>query len=160
MKPSDYFKTMEEVKAYVEGQRPYLSDEEYKSLKLATGLNEQMGKHVEIEGVGQIDKTIAPIIILLNQCGYCTNSSCSGLKSEHEEWKDYDFRGYIAVVDDGDEIKKNKLRDIVSALPFSFEEEEVYLKQAYIVRVSGTDEHKNKSWEMLQKKLEECLALE
>lgn len=158
MKPSDYFKTMDEVKAYVESQRAVLSDEEYKALKLATGLNEQMGVFEELDGIGQVDRTIAPIIALLNQHGYITNSSCSGLKSEHEEWKKYEFRGYIAVIDDGNETRKRFIRDLVTGLPFTYEEEEVYLQPAYTIRVAGSDEIKTEAWKQLLKRLKQKLS--
>lgn len=153
IKPSDYFNSMDEIKTFVENNRPNLSDEEYHMLKAITGLSDQEGDFEELDGIGQIDKSIVPIILYLNQKNILTNSSCSGIRKEHPKWKNEEFSGYISIIDDGNEKAKDIIKNAALNLAFSFNEEEAYLKPVYTIRIKGTDEYKLKAWNQLLENL-------
>ncbi len=64
----------------------------------------------------QIDKSIIPLIKLLNEKGYTTNGSCSGLYKDHKDNNDVDWdddRGYLTFSILSDE-QKEYLRKISS----------------------------------------------
>jgi hypothetical protein len=157
-KPSRHFKSMDEVKAFIDKHKASISNEEYNTLLIITGLGDQEGKFVELESIGKIDNTIVNVVKTLNSNDYITNSSCSGVRSEHPKWSDADFSGYISIVDDGNDHKKNVIRKIADELNLSFHEEEVYLKPSYTIRVKGSDEHKKKAWNRFSELLDEGLS--
>lgn len=152
-KPSDHFKSMDEVKALIDKHKDSISDEEYKTLLIITGLSDQEGDFEEVDKVGNIDISIASIIRHLNNKNYKTNSSCSGISSEHQKWRERRFSGYISIIDDDDKLKKSKIKEIAENNQFLFEEEEVYLKPSYTIRIQGTDEYKKKAWRQLSENL-------
>lgn len=93
-------------------------------------------EYLEVEGVGKIDKSIAEIIEFLNNKGFVTLASCSGMKSEHDE-KDIS-KGYVSfdLVKSGGKLKE-LIKIAVSLGMTSIEEGNCYFKESITLRFEG-----------------------
>ena len=148
METSDYFKSMDEIKALVEKYENVLSNDDYNTLKKIMGLGEQEGDYKDVIGIGKIDTSIVKLIKTLNKTNFATLSSCSGIRSEHNKWRE-DHSGYISFLNDGNEVRCNIIKEFAKQKQFKFEELEVYLRPAYTIRIYGTDEAKTNAWHSL-----------
>ncbi len=145
MKPSDHFKNMDEVRAYVEAYKKFTTPEQYDALLLVFGLAEQEGDYemVIIDGEEkQIDKFIAPIIKDLNRRGYHTLACCSGLQREHKNPKGH---AYLSIsFKDG---LKKKLTSVIDDTEIGVEESECFLQQSLCLDIKAeTDSIIEEKW--------------
>jgi hypothetical protein len=146
---------MDEVKDLAKQYEQILPKNEYRFFKKILGLNEQEGDFVEVAEIGIIDKSISQIVLILNEKQYITISSCSGIRQEHKNWNE-DHPGYISFHNTGNNFKKNILKEFSERFNLKFDEEEVYLKPAYTIRIEGTDEHKTYIWNKLVSYITNC----
>lgn len=88
----------EQAKPLIEYSRRQGPKEE-RLVKMIFGLLENEAvKTVDIPGIGIIDKSIADIVSQLNNLGYKTLSSCSGVRDDHSpEWESK--KGYLSFCD-------------------------------------------------------------
>lgn len=108
MKPSELFKSMDEVRNFCEQFKTCFKKDDYKLLEMLFGIGEQEGLYIEIENIGKIDRYIAPFIKKFNNLGLKTLACCSGLKEDHptSEVKS----GYIAF------LKSDKAKNIIEPI--------------------------------------------
>ena len=146
-KASNYFKTMDEVEAFLESLKERTTDNEYEAFKTVLGLADQKGEYVEVQGIGKIDKSIAEFIEQLNRHGFRTLSSCSGLMKEHLHATER-LTGYLSFLR-GKEGKR--IFEICSALGLPAIENEVYLQPALTVQLTGeSDDEIEEKWNRLR----------
>ncbi|MFJ8528451.1 hypothetical protein [Bacillus sp. NPDC094106] len=151
----DIFQSMGEVKEYaktLKQQNPTNMDDDI--IDYVLGLY-QGGDAVSVEGIGLIDTSIAPIIQSLNQKGFITLSSCSGIKSEHTHSK-YSFAPVLVFKDTGDTDKKKHIQSVAKALQLTLHDDvECYLQKGYRIQFpSDMDDTKLLSlWKELYAKL-------
>lgn len=139
MKPSDYFKSMDEVEEYLETLAPMVTSEQYNILKIVLGFGEQEGEYVEIKSIGKIDKAIAELIQVFNKQGFTTLACCSGIMKEHPTWKQRQS-AYVSFLDDGVIEKKLWIRKLTQDLDMGFEEGETYLKPSYSLQFNDIND--------------------
>ncbi|MCU5282843.1 hypothetical protein OCA22_31365 [Bacillus cereus] len=151
----DIFESMEQVREYaktMKAQSPPDVDDDLVDYLL--GLY-QGGDAVHVDGIGLIDKSISPIIQSLNQKGFQTISSCSGVKSEHTHSK-FAFSPVLIFKDTGEVERKNHIESVATALQLKFDEDvECYLQKGYRIELpSDMDDDKLLSlWKELYVKL-------
>jgi selenocysteine lyase/cysteine desulfurase len=150
MKFSDHFSSMDEVKNWLERMKPYCTPEQYEAFKFVMGLGEQEGEYIEIEGIGKIDKTIASFVQELNQMGFHTLASCSGILEEHPQQTER-ISGYLSFLFDKEQSKI--VKQFAKELGLIYQEGECYLKPAFTIRIKGeTDEEIRNKWRQLNEK--------
>lgn len=99
-RPSNFFKSMEEVRLYAESIKGNVPVEIYNDILLLLGLEENRAitSAVVIDGVEvEIDKYISEMIAFLNNKGIKTLACCSGLQEEHENSIHKPVQGYLAI---------------------------------------------------------------
>ena len=148
MKPSDHFKSMDDVRAFAEGLRPYVSEDGYQALLQFCGIGEQEGisETIEIGGVPcAIDRFLVPIVLDLNERGFETLACCSGLCNEH---KSLHSSGYLSIAYQDGLIEK--IKETITNPEIKIEESECYLKPAICITIPYTTEEKmEQDWEHL-----------
>lgn len=143
---------MDEVREFAQAFKDGGNEGEYNVIKMVLGVAEQAGDYVEVEGIGKIDVSIADFIQALNEQGFKTLSSCSGLAKEHTKLDiPYRLNGYVSFVPNEKikEVKKaGKKRDLL------VKEEEVYLKPAISLYLEGkSDAEIEGKWILLRSEL-------
>lgn len=150
-KPSEYFKSIGEIRAFVSPMKDIVSTDDYELLLYYFGLLENRGLSdvVKIHGEEvRIDKYIAPMIADLNKIGIRTLASCSGLQEEHKESKFQPEAGYISIVF-SDKLLKQLLDDLTDPL-IKVEEGECYLERSISIYInSNDDETLKEKWNMI-----------
>lgn len=145
MKPSKYWKSMDEIAEYLDDIKPRLTTEEFDILKTVMGFGDQEGDFIEIPKLGKIDKSIAYIIQSLNGRGFITLASCSGVMSEHIKWTTRKA-GYLSFLDTGESVR-SLVSDMAKKLNLPYIEGETYLKPSVAVQVAAeSDEELLKIW--------------
>lgn len=145
---SEMFRDMDEVRAYVESMKPWLSADKYEDLLYLFGFleNRAVSEPVQLQGkVVQIDRFLAPMITDLNQRGIVTMACCSGLQEEHQESKYKPSSGYLSIAYDGDfeDFLKKELTDP----SIRVKESECYLKRSIQIEVRrGGDADLKEKW--------------
>ena len=143
-KASKYFISMIEVEEMLERLKKTSTPDEYRAWQTVLGLAEQQGDYRVVEGIGKIDSSIADFIEELNQKGYQTLSSCSGLKKEHPK-EAKPPTGYLSFLHDSN---AEQIAEVCAQLDFPVIEGEVYLKPAITVTLRGdTDKEMEEKWE-------------
>ena len=108
---ADFDAFMDIFNPFIEKAKTAHDEEGVYIMKMVTGtLENQATKTVELEGLGIIDYSIAPLIQKLNDNGLETYASCSGLDEEHDEHKSY---GYICFADT--DIVRDFVEDLCSS---------------------------------------------
>lgn len=149
-KASKYFESMEQVEEYLEQIRKSCTPDEYLAMKKVLGLAEQEGDYREVTGIGKIDRSIADFIEELNQRGYPTLSSCSGVRLEHPKNAE-PSTGYLSFEQNN---HAEQIGKVCRQLGLPVREGEVYLKPALTVVIEGrTDEEILSKWERLRSAL-------
>lgn len=135
MSYKDIFESMEQVKEYakeLKNQAPPNTDEDF--IDLLLGLY-QGGDAVHVDGIGLIDKSIAPIVYSLNQKGFRTLSSCSGIKSEHTHAK-FSFAPVLVFKETGDIERKKHVKSVATELKLNFHDDvDCYLQKGYRIEL-------------------------
>ncbi|PEZ75303.1 MULTISPECIES: hypothetical protein [Bacillus cereus group] len=155
MANKDIFESMEQVKEYakeLKKQAPPNTDDDF--IDLLLGLY-QGGDAVHVDGIGLIDKSIAPIVHSLNQKGFQTLSSCSGIKSEHTHAK-FSFAPVLVFKETEDIERKKRVQSVATELKLNFHDNvDCYLQQGYRIELpSDMDDDKLLSlWKELYVKL-------
>lgn len=131
---------MDEVKKYCEQFKPFVTEKEYKLLEQILGIAEQEGLYIEIEGIGKIDKYIAPYIKKLNDIGLTTLACCSGLQEDHPETKV--SSGYISFL--YSDQTKHTIQPIAKTLNLQYGEGECYLQPSITVYFKASSDELQK----------------
>lgn len=158
MSLSKYFKSMDEVRSYVENFQKTSTLEEYKILLQIFGLGEQEGEF-EIVSVGgdekMVDRFLVPIIKDLNHRGYRTIACCSGLQREHTAKRNY---GYLSLAFEDRLIEA--LEAAINSQDVKIRELECYLQRSvHIEVVYRTDLDLEKQWMVLWDVLKNIKAI-
>lgn len=159
---SELFKDMDEVRSFVENMRSNLSDEDYEVMLHVFGLRENhaVSDIVQIRGQEvKIDRSIAPMILDLNERGIITLASCSGMQCEHPEGRFRPESGYLSLSYDAAmyEYLKSKLPDE----HISVTQSECYLKPAISIDIRKVsdrelEEEWTRTWEALRQWAEQA----
>lgn len=150
MKPSEIFNNMDEVRAYAASMRASLDDEAFDTLLFVLGLCENEGMYETVVVDGQevnIDRSIAPLIIMLNNKGLHTLACCSGIQSEHMNAKHDVASGYISFRE-SDETW-NKMSAIADQLNLQIEKSECFLQPSILIRIKGDDDKKQEVFDWI-----------
>jgi hypothetical protein len=146
----DLFSSMEDVHIFIKYVEPTYPPEVIDALKFKLGVADQEGDSIIVEGIGEIDKSIAPFIEKLNKKGFSTLASCSGILKEHPKQSDR-MSGYLSFLNEGQEYL-SFIRDTCEELSIPCEESEAYFKPSLTVRFRGeTDEEIEKKWTDFEK---------
>ena len=150
-RPSNYFKSMEEVKLYAESIKGKVPEDIYNDILFLLGLEENRAitTSVSIENVEvEIDKYIADLVSFLNNNGLKPLASCSGLQEEHEHSLHKPNRGYLAIAY-SDECF-SYLFDYFSILGITVDKGECYLQPCITFYLeSDSDESLKSLWDKL-----------
>lgn len=141
MKASDVFKSMDEVKAYVNSMKSKVSEEDFELLQMFFGILENQGISETVVLNGEevkIDKFLVPLILDLNNRGIETKASCSGLHEEHPADRFRPNSGYLSFAFDKDLFDKLQNLNIDMVV---VEETECFLKPAISIRIGDKDNH-------------------
>ena len=142
------FKTMEELKEYVEQFKSDMAEGQYELLLFVCGLLENEGDAsiVEIDGKEiAIDKFLAPIIKDLNSHGYRTLACCSGLQEEHRNAKFGHDAPYLSFA--YNEQLFYKLRKEAGRLGITVRKGSAYLQESVSIAIPfADDETLKKKW--------------
>lgn len=144
MRIRDKFSSMEEVKEFLDKEKNNFTEEEYSLIKKVLGMGEQEGDSLLVEGIGEIDKSIVPLIKSLNDKELKTLSSCSGVFSEHPSWEE-EQNGYIAF----HLIHSEEVKLAADELGLVYSEGETYFNPSCTIRVEGDDDTKMQKWSSL-----------
>lgn len=141
MSESFKFKSMDEIKAYVDSMRPHLPADAIEMMEYLFGLleNRAISEVVMLHGEEiKIDKFLAPIIVDLNSRGYQTLASCSGLQGEHPQEKFKPESGYLSIAFDKEllEFLQKKVKDPI----IDVKEGEAYLKPSVSITIKSKDD--------------------
>lgn len=148
---TDLLESMEDVKIFLAWIEPTSSPELFKAMKFVLGMAEQEGEAVEVEGIGLIDKSIARLVEKLNQKGYVTLASCSGLLSEHPP-KNEQMKGYLSFrAGDG---KEAFIESVAKRIGIPVERGKTYFEPSITIRITGEDDaEREKKWAEFEKAL-------
>ena len=135
------FKDMGEVKATVEALKGQVTEEDYELLQYFFGLldNRAISEVVMLKGEEvKIDKFLVPIIMDLNNRGYQTLASCSGLQEEHPQERFKPESGYLSIAFDKEllDYLQSNLNDPI----IEVREGEAYLNPSVSIRVNSKDD--------------------
>ena len=135
------FKDMDEVKATVEALKEQVTEEDYELLQYFFGLldNRAISEVVVLQGEEvEIDKFLVPIIMDLNNRGYQTLASCSGLQEEHPKERFKPESGYLSIAFDKElyDFLQSKLNDPI----IEVKEGEAYLKPSVSIKVNSKED--------------------
>ncbi len=87
-------------------------------------------------GKNEIDKSIEPLVQWLNQEGFITKYSCSGLKKDHPNKEIRQDGAYICFLyQENDRKKLNLIYKIAGQLRFSVHEKMLGRKRAMVIRI-------------------------
>lgn len=149
---TELLESMEDVKIFLAWIEPTTPPELFNAMKFVLGMAEQEGIAEEVEGIGLIDRTIAPIIRKLNEQGYATIASCSGLSKDHPNQKET-MKGYLS-------FESDKQRDVIieavaERLGIPIEKGKTYFQPSITLRFLGqSDEEIERKWRSFDKELE------
>lgn len=148
----DLFTAMKDVDIFLKWLEPTITPEIMEAMKFMLGVADQEGKSVLVEGVGEIDKSIASFVEALNRRGFATLSSCSGLSKEHPN-KKARMSGYLSFLNEGAEYLLS-IKEICKELKLPCEEGKAYFKPSLTVQFIGDfDEEIENKWKSFEKKL-------
>ena len=141
LKASDIFKSMDEVRAYVNSMKSQVSEEDYELLQMFFGILENQGISETVVLNGEevkIDKYLVPMVLDLNSKGIETRASCSGLLEEHPQDRFRPKSGYISFGYSQELF--DKLQDFKDDM-VSIIETECFLTPAISITVGDKDNH-------------------
>lgn len=149
----DLLESMEDVHIFLEWIKPTTSPELYNGIRLLLGMADQEGDAVKVEGVGLIDKSIAPLVGWLNREGYITLASCSGLLREHPKQKEQ-MKGYLSFRAGG--LNEAMIETVASRVGIPVETGMTYFEPSITIRITGeNDEERERKWAEFEKSLKE-----
>ncbi|MCM1569151.1 MAG: hypothetical protein NC081_06855 [Roseburia sp.] len=154
---SEQFKSMEEVRAYVEQFEHTLAPDDYEFMRYLFGLLENRGASERVVLQGKevdIDRFLVPIMADLNQRGLKTLASCSGLQEEHPEGRFRPNSGYLAIAYDSGLL--SQLQESINDPLIHVCESECYLQPSISVEIKSKDDAILKEkwslvWDVLRK---------
>ncbi|MBE7032897.1 MAG: hypothetical protein E7406_01550 [Ruminococcaceae bacterium] len=149
--PSNFFKDMDEVRAYAESIKDSVSENVYNDILFLLGLEENKALTTMVKINGEdvaIDRYIADLIKFLEDKDYKPLASCSGLQEEHQDSLHKPKQGYLAIKYLDNCFKY--LSENLNIDGISVEKSECYLQPAINITVKAdTDEELKDLWNRL-----------
>jgi len=150
-RPSNFFKSMNEVREYAESIKDKVSEEVYNDILFLLGLEENRAMTTKViinNKEEDIDCYIADLVNYLEEKGYKPLASCSGLQEEQQQSIHKPKQGYLAVKFFDNYYKYLKDNFIVDGI--TIEKSECYLQPAINITVKAeTDEKLKELWDKL-----------
>lgn len=131
------FKSMQDVDRYLDSIKGCNSDL-YEAISVILGRGKQFGEAVNVENIGLIDKYIVSIVVMLNNKGFKTLASCSGIKSEHDQSSKFrEASPYLSFKYDAE--KAMIIKKISKKINANYEEGECFFQKSYCVRFNNSN---------------------
>ena len=150
-RPSDFFKSMDEVKAYAESIKDKVPEDIYEDILFLLGLEENTAitEKINIGNVEvDIDSYIVDLVKYLDEKGYKPMASCSGLQEEHQTSKHQPKQGYLAI--EYSPMFFKYLFDFFGIEGITIDKSECFLKPCITFTVKAdTDEELKRLWDEL-----------
>ncbi len=150
-RPSEFFKSMNEVRAYTESIKGKVPDDIFDDILFLLGLEENKAITEEVIIAGEevaIDGYIVDFVKYLDNAGYKPLASCSGLDEEHQESKHPPTQGYLAI-----EYKFEYIEYLFNHFDIkgiTIDKGECYFKDCISFTIKGTtDKEKKRLWDEL-----------
>lgn len=141
---TDLLESMEDVKIFLEWIKPTTSPVLYDGMRRFLGMGDQEGEAVEVEGLGLIDASIAPLVRKLNRAGYVTLASCSGLMREHPQHQGQ-MKGYLSFR--AGTSNEAVIEFVAKQIGIPVEKGTTYFEPSFTIRITGeNDEERERKW--------------